>query len=181
MKLLKSILTPVIISSVVITFASCKAKKKPSTSLPPPEVVAKPAVEEKPAPATTPSAETASSASAESFAKANYNFKNIQFEFNSAVLKTFSYEVLDQIAAEMKKGNASRFEISGHSSAEGSDEHNKSLSVDRANAVKTYLVNAGVSAANLSTIGYGESKPLTQNTTEEGRALNRRVEIKKTN
>lgn len=178
MKLVKAILTPVIFASVVIAFGACKAKKKPSTPVPPPEAV-KP-VEEKPAPATTP-VETDRSNSAETATKPTYNFKNVQFEFNSAVLKTSSYEVLDQIASELKKATASQFEISGHSSAEGTEEHNKSLSVDRANAVKTYLVNAGVSAANLSTVGYGESKPLTQNTTEQGRALNRRVEIKKTN
>ena len=81
----------------------------------------------------------------------------------------------------MKKVPSAKFVINGHSSAEGSPEHNQSLSVDRANSVKTYLVNAGVNGANLSVKGFGESMPITKNDTEAGRALNRRVEIKKGN
>lgn len=79
----------------------------------------------------------------------------------------------------MKKDASVRFVLNGNSSAEGTDEHNMALSVERANAVKTYLVNTGVNGANLDIKGYGESKPITSNETEEGRALNRRVEIKK--
>jgi len=180
MKSLKTLLTPVIVTAAVVAFSSCKTRKKNSKPVPPVEVVnEKPAEEKKPVEKVSPvNAETDNSAS-DSFNKPNFNFKNIQFEFNSAVLKTFSYEVLDRIAAEIKKAPSATFEISGHSSAEGSEEHNKSLSVDRANSVKTYLVNAGINAANLNAVGYGESKPVTQNKTEEGRALNRRVEIKK--
>ena len=78
----------------------------------------------------------------------------------------------------MKKDPSVKFVLNGHSSAEGSDAHNMSLSIDRANSVKSYLVNAGFSADNFSIKGFGESKPVSSNTTEEGRALNRRVEIK---
>ena len=111
--------------------------------------------------------------------KPDYNFNNIQFEFNSGILKTDAYPTLDKAAAEMKKDPSVRFVLNGNSSAEGTDEHNMALSVERANAVKTYLVNTGVNGANLDIKGYGESKPITSNETEEGRALNRRVEIKK--
>ncbi|WP_242695897.1 OmpA family protein [Desertivirga brevis] len=180
MKLFKMLLTPMLVASLVISFSSCKSKKKLTKEVPPPAVEReKPAVEEKAK--TTEPVEQTSTNTASASEKLNFNFKNIQFEFNSAVLKTFSYEVLDKIATEMRKSPDTKFEISGHSSAEGSEQHNKSLSEDRANAVKAYLVNAGISAANLSTIGYGESKPITKNTTEADRALNRRVEIKKTN
>jgi OOP family OmpA-OmpF porin len=55
------------------------------------------------------------------------------------------------------------------------------LSVDRANAVKAYLINSGVSSDNISTQGYGEANPVADNTTEAGRILNRRVEISKQN
>lgn len=108
-----------------------------------------------------------------------FNYKNILFEFNSSVLKTSSYSVLDEIAREMKKFPSMSFNLNGHSSAEGTDQRNMTLSVDRATAVKSYLVTAGINANNLITKGFGESMPLTSNDTESGRQLNRRVEIKK--
>ncbi|WP_134090532.1 OmpA family protein [Olivibacter sp. XZL3] len=110
--------------------------------------------------------------------KPNYNFKNILFEFDSGVLKTESYSVLDQIVREMKKDPAAKFTINGHASLEGSAEHNMALSVDRANAVKLYLVNAGINPASLTAEGFGATKPVASNDTEEGKSLNRRVEIK---
>jgi len=110
--------------------------------------------------------------------KPNYNFKNILFEFDSGVLKTESYSVLDQVVREMKKDASVRFVINGHASIEGSPEHNMALSVDRANSVKLYLVNAGISSDILETKGFGATKPSTTNDTEAGRSLNRRVEIK---
>ena len=79
----------------------------------------------------------------------------------------------------MKKDPSVRFILNGNSSAEGTEEHNMTLSVERANAVKTYLVNTGVGASNLDIKGYGESKPVSPNTDEASRALNRRVEIVK--
>jgi OOP family OmpA-OmpF porin len=108
-----------------------------------------------------------------------FNYKNILFEFNSSVLKTSSYSVLDEIAREMKKYPSMSFYLNGHSSAEGTDKRNMTLSIDRATAVKTYLVSAGISASNLDAKGFGESMPIVSNDTESGRQLNRRVEIKK--
>ena len=107
-----------------------------------------------------------------------FNYKNIQFEFNSSVLKTSSYPVLDAFAIQMKNSVETRFQLNGHSSAEGSDERNMMLSVDRANAVKAYLVNNGIKNSNLITKGFGEAKPIVANSTESNKALNRRVEIK---
>ncbi|MDP3467943.1 MAG: OmpA family protein [Daejeonella sp.] len=108
-----------------------------------------------------------------------FNYKNILFEFNSSVLKTSSYSVLDEIAREMKKFPSMSFNLNGHSSAEGSEQRNMTLSIDRATAVKSYLVTAGINANNLITRGFGESTPLASNDTESGRQLNRRVEIRK--
>jgi len=105
-------------------------------------------------------------------------YKNIQFEFNSSVLKTSSYAVLDVIAAGMKNFPDTKFQLDGHSSAEGTEARNLALSVDRANAVKNYLVNNGIKASNLITKGHGEKFPVAGNDNEAGRALNRRVEIK---
>ena len=106
-------------------------------------------------------------------------FANIQFEFNSGILKTDSYPILDKAAAIIKANPTMKFILKGYASAEGSDEHNMSLSIDRANSVKTYLINFGIDVANLSAQGYGESNPVGDNSTEAGRILNRRVEIKK--
>lgn len=78
----------------------------------------------------------------------------------------------------MKKDPSVKFNLSGFASAEGTDEHNMQLSVERANSVKVYLVNSGINPDNLSTKGYGEANPVADNTTEAGRILNRRVEIK---
>ncbi|GAB3917430.1 hypothetical protein GCM10028826_35290 [Mucilaginibacter boryungensis] len=111
--------------------------------------------------------------------KPDYNFKNIQFEFNSAVLKTSAYPILDKAAAELKKDPSVKFMLNGYASNEGTDEHNLALSQERANSVKTYLVNSGVSGDILIAKGYGEANPISKNIDEASRALNRRVEIKK--
>lgn len=79
----------------------------------------------------------------------------------------------------MKKDASVNFQLNGNSSAEGSEQHNMDLSVERANSVKTYLVNSGIDASRLIVKGFGESKPLNGNKTEEERAVNRRVEIQK--
>ena len=175
MKFLRSIFTPVIILSVLITLSACHAKKKVVAPPPPPpaDTTAKPAPPPPPAPAPE------QPAPAPAPAAPNYNFANIQFEFNSGILKTESYPILDKAAAEMKKDPSAKFKLSGYASAEGTDEHNMQLSKDRANAVKAYLVNSGVSVNNLSADGYGEANPVADNTTEAGRVINRRVEIKK--
>lgn len=106
------------------------------------------------------------------------SYPNIQFEFDSSVLKTESYSILDKLSAELRNsGNSVTLE--GHASAEGTEAYNITLSKDRANAVKTYLVNSGVAANKINTEGYGESRPIASNATEEGRVVNRRVEIKR--
>src|SRR5690606_36449432 len=101
----------------------------------------------------------------------------IQFEFDSSVLKTESYATLDKLAKEIRDNNSS-VNLDGYASAEGTEAYNLNLSKDRANAVKQYLVNAGVSASRVTASGYGEENPIASNATEEGRVQNRRVEIK---
>jgi OOP family OmpA-OmpF porin len=103
----------------------------------------------------------------------------IQFEFNSSVLKTSSYPVLDQLSNSLRSNEILKVELGGHASLEGTPNYNLQLSKDRANAVKTYLVNSGVAANKIVANGYGETRPVASNTTEEGRQLNRRVEIVK--
>ncbi|TKB98979.1 OmpA family protein [Pedobacter cryophilus] len=110
-----------------------------------------------------------------------FNYKNIQFEFNSSVLKTSSYAVLDEIGRQIKKNPSAVFQLNGHSSIEGTEKRNMMLSVDRAVAVKAYLVNNGVRNVNLLVKGFGETLPMVPNTTETNKALNRRVEVKPIN
>jgi OOP family OmpA-OmpF porin len=164
------------LSTAAILFTSCRAKKPVAAAEPPVQQEAPVAqtapVEEKETEVTpTPTPEK----------MPDFNYSNIQFEFNSSVLKTASYAILDQIASEMKKYNTVRFNINGHASQEGTEQRNMTLSNDRANSVKVYLVNAGVEGENLNSVGFGESKPVASNETEEGRVLNRRVEIQKAN
>lgn len=164
------------LSLVAVSFAvlpACKTKKIAQTTPPVSTPVAQTPPEEKPTPATPPKEEPVQEE------KIDYSFKNIQFEFDSAVLKTFSYPILDQVASALKNHPDVKMELDGHSSEEGTTAHNMSLSIDRANAVKAYLVNAGVDAQNLTVRGFGETKPLASNADENGRALNRRVEFKK--
>jgi len=108
----------------------------------------------------------------------NGYYAPIQFEFDSSVLKTSSYSTLDKLAKELRDNN-SAVQLDGYASAEGSEAYNLTLSKDRANSVKQYLVNAGVSSSSITAKGYGEKNPVASNATEEGRAQNRRVEIKK--
>ena len=103
---------------------------------------------------------------------------NIQFEYNSSVLRTSSYSTLDKVSSDLKANSSANLQLDGHASEEGTTEYNQQLSVDRANAVKTYLVNSGIDAKRIMTRGYGETRPIASNATEEGRILNRRVEFR---
>ena len=169
----------ILLVAIAAVIPACKAKKiaqpAPVAEAFPPAPAAKPT----PAPVAATPTPAPVQQPAPAPAPPNYNFANIQFEFNSGILKTQSYPLLDRAVAEMKKDPLVKFVLNGNSSAEGTPQHNMALSVERANAVKTYLVNSGINANNLRPVGNGESKPTADNATEAGRALNRRVEIKK--
>jgi OOP family OmpA-OmpF porin len=175
MKFIRAIYFSVCILSAVLVLDACKAKKPVQTAAAPVEEAAPAPVAAKPAPVE----EAAKPAPAPVVEAPNYNFSNIQFEFNSGILKTASYPIMDRAAAEMKKDATVKFVLNGNASAEGTDAHNMALSVERATAVKAYLVNSGISADNLTVKGYGDKKPVADNSTEAGRVRNRRVEIKK--
>lgn len=102
-------------------------------------------------------------------------YEPIQFEFNSSVLKTESYPILDALSSRLRENN-SKVTLKGYASSEGTAAYNMKLSKDRANSVKTYLVNSGVNASQVAARGYGEANPIASNDTEEGRIQNRRVE-----
>ena len=103
-------------------------------------------------------------------------YSNIQFEFDSSVLRTSSYPALDASSAALRVSGKT-ITLAGYASSEGTAAHNLKLSKDRANSVKTYLVNSGVAAKHLKVKAYGETHPIADNSTEDGRVLNRRVEF----
>ena len=102
-------------------------------------------------------------------------FEKIGFDFNSSVLKTESYPTLDKLSSVLRE-NGGKVTVNGYASSEGTAAYNVKLSKDRANSVKTYLVNSGVNASQVATKGNGEANPFASNDTEEGRIQNRRVE-----
>ena len=102
---------------------------------------------------------------------------NLLFELNKATLTPESDPELKRMVQVMLDNVALRIEISGHTDNTGTDVINNALSQARADAVKTYLLSAGIPAARIQTKGYGSKKPKVSNETEEGRAQNRRVEF----
>lgn len=107
-----------------------------------------------------------------------YSTTGILFDFNSAEIKEISLPLIAQIAKVLKDNPQYKFLIAGHTDAEGSDEYNLKLSEKRANAVKNFLIKQhGIPAEQLEAKGLGESQPVADNNTEQGRAKNRRVEF----
>ncbi|USQ03634.1 OmpA family protein [Aquirufa antheringensis] len=102
---------------------------------------------------------------------------NLFFDLGKATLKPESEPELKRILQVMKENMALVIEISGHTDNTGSEEINNKLSLERANAVKENLLKGGIDQARIRTKGYGKSKPKADNATEEGRQINRRVEI----
>lgn len=101
------------------------------------------------------------------------------FAFDSAELKPAMLTELDAIAAKINasKGDE-QLEIIGHTDSTGPESHNQGLSERRAQAVADYLAGKGINPANMTVKGMGESSPVADNATREGRAANRRVEIR---
>lgn len=112
--------------------------------------------------------------------KLTYIAKNIYFNTNKATLQQISYEPLNQLADILNRHPNARLTIEGHTDNTGSNAYNTKLSNDRAKAVLDYLVSKGIDVSRLTSVGYGEDKPVTTNNTAEGRTLNRRVELKLT-
>lgn len=100
----------------------------------------------------------------------------INFETSSAVITADGKAVLDG-AAEFLLANEGPVEVAGHTDSDGDDAFNLQLSQDRADAVKAYLIEKGVSADSLTAVGYGETQPVADNGTDEGKAQNRRIEF----
>jgi outer membrane protein OmpA-like peptidoglycan-associated protein len=103
---------------------------------------------------------------------------NVQFEKNKAILLKSSIPQLNELAAYLIENKEINAEIIGHTDADGDAEANRKLSQDRAEEVRQYLIQNGVEAQRVKATGKGESEPVADNKTAEGRAMNRRVEVK---
>lgn len=102
---------------------------------------------------------------------------NVTFATNSSDLKPEFFSVLDSVALVLKEFDKTLIEIAGHTDSTGSDQYNQALSERRAATVGRYLVTRGVLEMRLIELGLGETRPVADNATPEGRALNRRVEL----
>jgi len=99
------------------------------------------------------------------------------FDFDKSSLKPEGRQVLDQVASQADTINLETLIATGHTDSIGTEQYNQGLSQRRANSVKDYLVSKGVSADRIYVEGKGETSPVASNSTREGRAQNRRVEI----
>jgi outer membrane protein OmpA-like peptidoglycan-associated protein len=107
-----------------------------------------------------------------------YAFENLEFETGKDIIRKHSYPSLSGLAELLVKKESYGLLIEGHTDNVGTDENNLILSQKRANAVKNYLIAHGVEGSKLQSFGYGESRPIADNDTPEGRQKNRRVEMK---
>jgi len=149
--------------------------KKPAPPPPPPPsapapVVAPPPPAPTPAPPAPPPAPKPVSEKVTMAADAH-------FDFDKSVLKPEGKSKLDDLVGKLKAVNLEVIIAIGHTDSIGSDAYNKKLSMRRAEAVKAYLISKGIEANRIYTEGKGESQPIADNKTKEGRAKNRRVEI----
>ncbi|BFT64705.1 OmpA family protein [Pseudomonas moorei] len=104
---------------------------------------------------------------------------DVKFDFNKSVVKPNSYADIKNLADFMKQYPSTTTTVEGHTDNVGPDAYNQKLSERRANAVKQVLTNQyGVSPSRVQSVGYGKSRPVADNSTEAGRAVNRRVEAK---
>lgn len=110
--------------------------------------------------------------------RVNLAARSIQFETGSSTISQESYAELDTIANILLNYPALQTLIEGHTDDVGDDDSNMELSQKRADAVKKYLADKGVSESRMSAKGYGETQPKKKNNSDENRAINRRVEVK---
>ena len=102
----------------------------------------------------------------------------VNFEFDQDRLTANAQVLLDQVASELGSHPTIKVEIACHTDSKGSDSYNQKLSQSRATAVLDYLLGKGIDASRMTAQGFGESMPVADNQTDEGREQNRRVELK---
>lgn len=139
---------------------------KTADGCPAPEPVAEPAPA--PAPALAPAAAPAPK---------KLVLEGVNFDHDKATLREDAHPILDQAAEGLKEWGDVKVEVAGYTDSRGKDKYNLKLSQRRAEAVRAYLISKGVAADRLTAKGFGETKPVADNKTAEGRFKNRRVEL----
>lgn len=104
--------------------------------------------------------------------------KYVHFETGTAIIEKTSYTILDLVVEVMKYHPDDILNLEGHTDSDGDADTNRKLGLDRANAVKAYLISKGVAADKIIAESSGEDKPIADNNTDDGKSLNRRVEMK---
>ncbi|OGQ08348.1 MAG: hypothetical protein A3G32_03895 [Deltaproteobacteria bacterium RIFCSPLOWO2_12_FULL_40_28] len=132
---------------------------------------------------TATSTGVASAQVTEKLAVIQSNMKNVSFEFGKDVLTADSQRVLTEVATTLKSSELAPYfiVIEGHTDSKGDDAYNSALSQRRAAAVRTFLISKGIPDTRIKSEGFGETRPVVTNNTQEGRAQNRRVELRLTN
>jgi OOP family OmpA-OmpF porin len=103
--------------------------------------------------------------------------EGVNFDFDKSVIREPDFAHLDQDVAALKQWPNAKIEVAGHTDSVGTEAYNMGLSLRRANAVRDWLIGQGVAADRLVVKGYGETMPIADNRTPEGRFRNRRVEL----
>jgi len=102
----------------------------------------------------------------------------VLFDFDKSAIKPEAAAILDRLVTFMNENKEKKVSLAGHTDSIGTEAYNLKLSERRVNSVRDYVVKKGVAGSRVSGQGFGESKPIADNRTKEGRAKNRRVEIK---
>jgi len=104
--------------------------------------------------------------------------RGVHFDFDKATIRPDARPVLDEAIGALKQAGNVTIITEGHTDSVGSPEYNQRLSERRARAVRDYMVSGGIAPTRIEAVGMGESKPVATNDTAEGRAENRRVELR---
>jgi outer membrane protein OmpA-like peptidoglycan-associated protein len=108
----------------------------------------------------------------------HYRLDNVHFDFDKASLCPDSYIQLKELLEYLQRHEDIKIEIAGHTDTIGNDAHNLKLSQERANTIRNYLMSKGIKATKLTAKGYGVTYPVADNSSEDGRQLNRRTEVR---
>lgn len=103
--------------------------------------------------------------------------RGVEFDFDKSAVRPDSAVVLDEAASQLNTCPEVKIRVEGHTDWTGTEQYNQGLSERRADSVKGHLSGAGVAAGRMSTVGFGESRPIAPNESKDGRARNRRVEL----
>jgi OOP family OmpA-OmpF porin len=107
-----------------------------------------------------------------------YTLNDVRFDTNSANLKPSSFASLNELAELLLLKKTLKIELAGHTDGDGDNEYNLELSQRRADVVRNYLIKKGVPKERVTAVGYGEEQPVASNNSDEGKAKNRRTEVR---